>query len=372
MRLEKRNGHWHVDYGKVNGKRVYRSLHTKNQAIAKGLLDKLVAKKVGIELGLDSGSLVQGRETFAAASAAFLTHSKLSHKPASYERFTRAINQKLIPHFGDMRLISIGQREVEAYKASRMAAKRPPTPTTVNAELRIAQLVIKRQVELGALKASPLGRVRPLKERRQQISRFLSREEWAALRDELKEPAKTIAIMAVTTGLRRGAIFNLTRERVDLDAGTILIDADLTQGWSPKNLNAQVIPMVPELAAAMRTHLDRIRRQKSKLVFVRQCGTPFVNPPAEWFRAKKALKLKVRFHDLRHTFASWAVQAGATIKAVQEALGHLSYQSTLRYAKLRPMDAASVFSLVADFSTANRGATRTLRSSTVKTKKGGK
>jgi integrase len=56
-----------------------------------------------------------------------------------------------------------------------------------------------------------------------------------------------------------------------------------------------------------------------------------------WQEAVKAAKIEnLRFHDLRHTFASWAVQRGATLLEVKDLLGHHSLAMVMRYAHLAP------------------------------------
>jgi integrase len=55
-----------------------------------------------------------------------------------------------------------------------------------------------------------------------------------------------------------------------------------------------------------------------------------------------------RFHDLRHTFASWARQAGADIADICEALGHASISMTMRYAHIKPDEHLTAFDRVSD------------------------
>ena len=57
-----------------------------------------------------------------------------------------------------------------------------------------------------------------------------------------------------------------------------------------------------------------------------------------WEAAVEAAKLDapLRFHDLRHTFASWTIQEGASLPELQKLLGHAALAMTLRYAHLSP------------------------------------
>jgi hypothetical protein len=66
-------------------------------------------------------------------------------------------------------------------------------------------------------------------------------------------------------------------------------------------------------------------------------ATSFDHFRSAWETSVRRAKLKnVRFHDLRHTFASWCVQRGATLQEVKDLLGHSSLAMTLRYAHLAP------------------------------------
>ena len=74
-------------------------------------------------------------------------------------------------------------------------------------------------------------------------------------------------------------------------------------------------------------------------MFTRDNGEPLTRNSIKWafWRHTRAAGLpEIRFHDLRHSFASQLVSAGRPLREVQELLGHQSMQVTLRYAHLAP------------------------------------
>jgi integrase len=149
-------------------------------------------------------------------------------------------------------------------------------------------------------------------------TRFLSREEYDALMRAAHEALRPIILCAVATGLREGNILDMDWRQVKL--GERLIQMRV------KGNKQHAVRITPALLAALST-----MPRRSGLVFDR------TNFRRRWVAAVKAAGLEdFKFHDLRHTFASWARQAGADIADVCEALGHSDISMTMRYAHIKP------------------------------------
>jgi integrase len=127
-------------------------------------------------------------------------------------------------------------------------------------------------------------------------------------------------IVALNTGLRLGELMGLTWERVDLSRGVIRLEVTKSGRRREVPLNAEsydaLVSLNPKASG-------RVFRTKS----VRKA----------YENAVTNAKLDdVNFHTLRHTFASWAVMRGVSLKELQELLGHSSLAMTMRYAHLAP------------------------------------
>jgi integrase len=128
---------------------------------------------------------------------------------------------------------------------------------------------------------------------------------------------------ALFTGMRRGEVLGLTWERVDRARGVVLLD--LT-----KNSRRREVPLNSRADAV----LARRGSKSTGLVFGFLHWNHF---RTAWDLAVERAKLvDFHFHDLRHTFASWAAQRGATLQEVKDLLGHSSLAMVMRYAHLSP------------------------------------
>lgn len=134
-----------------------------------------------------------------------------------------------------------------------------------------------------------------------------------------------MVIVALYTGMRRGEIYNLQWEDIDLQRGIIYV-------LDTKNSEAREVRM----ADIVRRALVSIKRHpESSYVFCKKDGTKYGSLKKSFLKAlDKSGIMNFRFHDLRHTFASHLVMNNIDLNTVRELLGHKSLRMTLRYAHL--------------------------------------
>ncbi|MBI5854268.1 MAG: site-specific integrase, partial [Nitrospirae bacterium] len=138
---------------------------------------------------------------------------------------------------------------------------------------------------------------------------------------------RPIVLTALHTGMRKGEILGLTWDLVDLNHGFIRLK-------QTKNGKARALP----LNETLWTLLGRLRtRPDVPRVFHDADGQRWGDVRHAFDRACEGAGLTdFRFHDLRHTFASWLIMRGVPLATVSNLLGHTSPTMTLRYAHLSP------------------------------------
>jgi integrase len=189
------------------------------------------------------------------------------------------------------------------------------------------------------LTANPVRRVSKPKEP-DGIVRYLSDEErerlLKACRASEYGELELIVMLAITTGMRKGEILGLRWPDVDLKRAQAVLQ-------KTKNREKRAVPLVPRVITLLQAHA-KVRRLDSDLIFQ---GTGKLD---HWFgRALEEAKIEdFRFHDLRHTAASYLAMSGATLLEIGAVLGHKTAAMTKRYAHLANAHTSAVVQRMAE------------------------
>ena len=237
----------------------------------------------------------------------------------------------LTEHFGTRRLFQITPLDIEEFKKLRKQApakgKKIRSDVSVNRELEVLRHMLNKAVEWGMLDQNPFTRFRDpvfFGERNDRV-RFLTQEQIPTLLSVSPPYLANLIKGAIFTGLRRGDLFNLKWTDVDLETGLLTFrEQKKMEKLGFKYLNEDMIDL-----------LMQIPKGESDYIFLGPNGKPLRDIKRSFHTAlKKAGITDFHWHDLRHTSASHLLMRGASMKAVQEHLGHTSIAMSQRYSHL--------------------------------------
>lgn len=246
----------------------------------------------------------------------------------------------LIPKFGERRLCDISRRDIELHHT---AMRQSHTAATANRHLALLSALLSKAQEWGRLDRNPAAGLKAFKETNQR-QRFLSTDEigriYAAMESEPNQTAVAALKLLLLSGTRREESLQARWENVDLNTG---------QWWLPvtKNGRGRYVTLNDDAKALLAAQPSR---GTSPWVFPGRDGDkPLNNPRKAFSRVLAAAGVEhTRIHDLRHSFASLAVNSGATLYEVQGMLGHSTSQMTQRYAHLADSGLRRASQAVAD------------------------
>jgi integrase len=332
-RVNKEKITWQIDYYDPEGKRVMKCFRLKKDA--EDYLGKVVAAKK------------EGRyhDVFDVKKETQVTFNELAGKyienfgtQKAFQSSKRYLLAKVQEHFGEQRLSQITYLDLETYRNKRKATpangSKQRTDASVNREMALIGHMLGKAVEWEMLETSPLKKGKRLmfKENNHRL-RFLTESEVAALltaSDDLKIHSpylRPLVETALLTGMRRGELLSLKWEQIR--NGFIYLEAAMV-----KSGKGRQIPINDRLAEVFK-EVRRGNQLKSEFVFCDSQGRRFSQVKRSFASACRRARIEAfRFHDLRHTFASRLVMRGASLKAVQELLGHADLKMTMRYAHL--------------------------------------
>ncbi|MFH1818415.1 MAG: tyrosine-type recombinase/integrase [Pseudomonadota bacterium] len=222
----------------------------------------------------------------------------------------------------DVPLSDINRGLIDKITAARKAEG--VANSTVNRVLEVMRAILRKAAnEWEWLDKAPYFRLLPEPTRR---IRWLTHEEASRLLAELPEHLQAMVRFSLETGLRKANVTGLLWSQVDLGRRTAWVHPD-----QAKARKAIAVPLSNAAVVVLRGQIGK----HSTHVFSYR-GNPIVAPNnSAWEKALKRAGIEhFRWHDLRHTWASWHVQAGTPLHVLQELGGWESVEMVRRYAHL--------------------------------------
>ncbi len=311
------NGVFYIAYS-IEGKRRWKSTRETQQHLAiKALLNfnKLLSsptKKILLSKFME--------EFLASATTNF---------SAGTVRIYKQSLSSFLSLTGDMWLGSVTPKHIDCFKTHRAKSV---SPVTLNIELRTLKAAFYTAMRWKLVMENPFKHV-PLLRVPEEQPMYLTKEGFQKLVSVISEKwFRDLVIVAAFTGLRRGELLNLRWKHIDFERRVIYINSDRT--FRTKTGKRRTVPMNQEVVQILQ---NKIQYSQAEHVFSRNGMRLVESSISHKFKAsinRANLDKQLRFHSLRHTFATWLVQSGVNIYEVQKLLGHSNIKITEVYSHL--------------------------------------
>lgn len=248
-------------------------------------------------------------------------------KEATWRESTRKRNVYALTFFERIGNVPIQAINADVTRAAREFVERTQGPASANRIMSIMRSVLRSCVRWEWTTHVPPIAFPKVAERDPV---WIQPDRFPDLLRELPEHLRAPAIFSVLTGLRAANTRNLDWSQVDLEEGHVTIPAS-----QYKTNRVQRFPLSTNAVTLLSSLPNRSGR-----VFLYK-GNPITGAfSTKAFRkaAKRAGLEGLRWHDLRHTFASWVAQSGASDRVLQALGGWTSPKMVARYAHLKPSD----------------------------------
>lgn len=219
------------------------------------------------------------------------------------------------------------------------ARGKPRSSSTINRYMTTLQCVFSIAIrEWELLDVNPFLRIRKLKEPRGRV-RYLNDKERIRLLKECKEIKNPylypVVLIAISTGARKMEILSLKWSEVDLQNGRVILE-------ETKNGERRSLSLVKEVLEVIKRLYNKRESEVWLFPSKKNRDKPF-DITRGWKRALKNAQIEnFRFHDLRHTSASYLAMNGASMGEIADILGHKTLQMVKRYSHLSDAHKKSV------------------------------
>jgi len=351
--ISKRRGKWVVDYRDTSGKRIRETIDG-NRDDAKQKLSEVLK---------DEGQVTETKQTFKDYGVEWLnTYARTHLKESTFREYEAVFNNHLVPAFGSMLFTKIKRAAVKKLIADKIRAKK--SRSTVRNIIAPLREMFNHAIDDGVASFNPATRVGRFNKRKDRGTKIdpLTKDEVATFLKTAREKVEAyypLFLCAARSGLREGELIGLRPYDLDFNGRFINVERNISRGkvTTPKNGKTRRVDMSLQLtntldalvaarkAEAVRKELEKAadeRREPDEVMAEVMEDWLFVDPSSGkqldpnnmrkrvFYRCLDRAELRrVRFHDLRHTYASLLIQQGESLAYVKDQLGHHSIQITV-------------------------------------------
>jgi integrase len=296
--------------------------------------------------------------TFADYAASWLATRKLT--PLTADGYAKLLRGHLLPAFGALALDEITPAMVRGWHAQLATG-----PTRRAHAYGLLHAILATAVADDAIAANP-ARIRGATQvKRARKIRPATLPELAAITEGMRPAYQAMVLLAAWCGLRFGELAELRRADIDTAHGVVHVRRGVTHpatgpvvGTPKSAAGVRDVAIPPHLIPAIEAHLDaHVPAAKDALLFVSPSGTHLRSDSRmhDEFRAaaKAAGRPDLRFHDLRHTGATMAARAGATLAELMARIGHSTPNAAMLYQHATSERDHAIAAALSDHATGN-------------------
>lgn len=331
--LTTKRGRLVIDFYDQNG-------HRRLKTLPKGM-SKTEARKAlrYIENQIEKGSFCSSYRMpkFSRVSEMWLAYKRPDVRDSTYIQYRGHIDNHLNPFFGKAKINRINFDSIEKY--INHSHNLGTTPATLKKTLTTLGSILKYAVKKRYIDSNPVHEIEKQKgtsAARQKINFLQPDEIYGMIENTKGQKYKVLFMAAVLTGMREGELLGLKWDDIDFNISQINVKRTYNYGkfHEPKtHASLRAIDLSPVLVHELKKWRLACPPNKLDIVFPNETGGPMdyhnVVRRYFWPALKRAKIKRIRFHDLRHTYAALLIDQGEHPKYIQAQMGHSSIKVTL-------------------------------------------